>query len=194
VDFANCLLLGIARYHPAFTTVARIGELQDTLHSLVNAWIATGEMYERVTIDDGVTWKETDAHDPQRRSLHENAPEFTGYSAWRSRLKFSVNEGGAGWKEDSHLTPELRGMENPRFQAYEIMRQLLMSSGHERFHIAKCTRCGVFFWRKSLSRAKRGLVCYAGCQNKRSSKDTRKQHAMLCLKSVLTVPPRWMCF
>ena len=50
-----------------------------------------------------------------------------------------------------------------------------MSSGHERFHIGKCTECGVFFWRKSLSPAKRGLFCSTDCQNKRSSKDTRQE-------------------
>jgi hypothetical protein len=163
-------LLGIASHYQAFATLASVSELQDILRKLTEAWIETGE----VLIGKGLAWETTGVHDPRGRSLHEKDSEFRGYLDWRLMQKFTVNEGGAGWRDDLRLTPVSVGRESPRKQAFAILQELLVSSGRERFHIGKCTECGVFFWRASLSPAKRGLFCSTDCQNKRSSKDTRK--------------------
>jgi hypothetical protein len=169
-------LHGIAGDHPAFATLAGVSELQDILRKFAAAWIETGE----VLVGKGLAWKTTGVHDPRMRSLYEKDSEFRGYLDWRLTQKFTADEGGARWGDDIHLTPVSVGRQTPRNQAFAILQQLFVSSGPERYHIGKCTECGVFFWRESLSPAKRGLFCSTDCQNKRSSKDTRsKQRRVL---------------
>jgi hypothetical protein len=170
-------LLGAARYNPAFSTTASIGEVQDVLRMLGGAWVATGDEFKEKT--KGI-WVPTGVHDPKLRSIHENAEAFVKYGIWREQLKFEVHDGGAGWKDQLHLKPLSGVLMTPRLQAYEIMRQLLMSSDRERFHIAKCSSCEKFFWRESLSSAKRGLV-HMTCRNRRSSKDVRKRQRKVLL-------------
>jgi hypothetical protein len=180
-------LLGIASDHSAFATLASVSELQDILRKFLVAWIQTGE----VLIDKGparrtsnvlnahrnrlvLAWETTGVHDPKRRDLSEKDSEFMEFRGWLSRSTLIANPGGAKWGEPLYLTPVSVGRESPRKQAFEILQELFVGDSPERYQIGKCTECGVFFWRKSLSPAKHGLFCGPDCQNRRSSKDTRK--------------------